>query len=191
MCSLSSSLTASLQLPRQHQHLVSGYSQTASFLCESNVLHKQKWMSLDQMKHYTFTWSQMLWSYWSFHHLSLSPSQLVSSSLTVLLSFLLSPFCFIPAPRFLPILKPLPCIDFLSALLSSGVFRSSLWESILFNSCHTERFCSLSWGSGETLCQTEKRGRVESLHGCWLEAVYFPLSSSLASNRLWIWSLHI
>lgn len=106
-------------------------------------------------------------------------------------SALLSPFRFIPAPRFLPILKPLPCIDFLSALLSSGVFRSSLWESILFNSCHTERFCSLSWGSGETLCQTEKRGRVESLHGCWLEAVYFPLSSSLASNRLWIWSLHI
>lgn len=44
---------------------------------------------------------------------------------------------------------------------------------------------------GNALSDRENGGRGGSLQGCWLEAAYFPLSSSLASNRSWIWSLHI
>ena len=91
---------------------------------------------------------------------------------------------------FLPPLSPLFLWDFF--------FLSCMWESILFNSCHTERFCSLSRGSGGNALSDgeEKKKKVggeeeaESLQGCWLDSHAFPLFlTSRTQNRLWIWSL--
>lgn len=56
---------------------------------------------------------------------------------------------------------------FLPPLSSLRIFLSSSLQSILLNSCHTERFCSLSRASGEMLCQAErKEAAAVSLQGC-------------------------
>lgn len=44
---------------------------------------------------------------------------------------------------------------------------------------------------GNALSDREKKGEADSLQGCRLEVACLPLSSCLASHRLWIWSLHI
>lgn len=50
---------------------------------------------------------------------------------------------------------------------SSRIFLWSSLESILLNSCHTERFCSLSRASGEMLCQAERKEEAAvSLQAC-------------------------
>lgn len=79
-------------------------------------------------------------------------------------------------------------------------FLSSLWESILFNSCHTERFCSLSRGSGETLwgkglsVRERERENLESVQGSRLKVTRSPRlpspSSRLTLNRSTIWSFY-
>lgn len=85
--------------------------------------------------------------------------------------------------------------------LSCGIFfLSSLWESILFNSCHTERFCSLSRGSGETLwgkglsVRERERENLESVQGSRLKVTRSPRlpsrSSRLTLNRSRIWSFY-
>lgn len=175
VCSLSSSLTASSATTQTVAALTAGLKPDCFVSvriprspAEINVSGSKRSIRIP------FTWFQMLFCYWSFHQLNPVFLHFLSAS-SFPLTFLLF---FFPAPPLLPILKSLPCIDFLPPLFSSGIFLSSLWESILLNSCHTERFCSLSGGSGETLCQTErKKGEAESLQGCWLEVVHFPLSS--------------
>lgn len=79
-------------------------------------------------------------------------------------------------------------------------FLSFLWESILFNSCHTERFCSLSRGSGETLrgkglsVRERERKNLKSVQGSRLKVTRSPhlpsRSSRLTLNRSRIWSFY-
>lgn len=111
-----------------------------------------------------FTWFQTPFLYWSHYQIILTPHPhhrflSTSSSLTSL------PFAP-PTPPPPPTSSSfnIPSLHWFSSSPQFGIFLSSLRGSILFNSCHTERFCSLSWGSGETLCQTarerkKKRGR--------------------------------
>lgn len=144
-----------------------------------------------------FAWFQMLLLI-----ISLAWSSLpFCPSVCLLLLHLLSLFhflfccCFFPVPWFLSYFKIpfLALIFFLSCFPVGIFFFSPPCESPFCSTVATQNGSAV-WAEAlgkRSVRWRGKKGEAESLQGCRLEVVHFPLSSCLALNRSRIWSLHI